>query len=330
MPAGRKHEDSKLRVDPVTNPVKLGQTMELLQPKASDALEDEKARMAAIVVALHAMLGAYTGCTKANATECNTYSAHRGDINYDADIAARDANMVAPDQHTEFIAMKKRFNHSISSLDEMYHNCTTDIADCATALAFSTSVNNIMATYENELVQLQPDAMPLSTNLLQRQTAGGDMPPTLLQTTLLHKLLTNAQKEKARREIVFVPSDSWDILDCGWSSGEPSASLYPSDGFTPNCPKIGSISCPCNSLDFDNKNGWPAAVATHLSASLSQLSWTLSLLISHSVKSYKETLIRTRLNTCVASVCSRTTRMHALRSCCRPACVQHVCSHMVT
>jgi len=168
-------------------------TVDLLQAKTHDALDDEKARVADIAVALRAMMASYIGCTQMNTTKCSTYSAQRATINYDADHAALDANEVIPDHYAAFVAMKDRFNQSVASLDEMHQNCSTNVNNCVTQLAFSTSVSSIIETYRNELAQLQPDAIPAltatltQTELLERQTAGGNVPPVLLQSTFFDK-----------------------------------------------------------------------------------------------------------------------------------------------
>jgi len=167
---------------------RFSKAVKLLQARttSSDVLDDERARLAAIVTALTAMASSYDGCTKEDNSACNTYSTHRAEIDEAANAAVLDANAIAPEQNTQFSAMKESFIQSLAGLDDMHQNCTADIAVCATTSAFETAVQHIVGAYEAELEQLQPETIP-TTELLQRQLAGGGKPPVLLQSTVQGK-----------------------------------------------------------------------------------------------------------------------------------------------
>jgi len=214
-------------------------------------------------------------------------------------------------------SMKEDFiANAIGTLDLMHAECKTS-KQCAPTAEYASKVDELVTLYHDKLETVQPAVLEDSqlANLLQRRRAGREQgAESLLQAVFWTKSppsLTDDQKSKSKREIVFDGADSWDIYDCGWSSGEPAESLYPSDGSPltdSDCGgKLGTITCPCTSptLDPQDKSGWPAAVAVILSASLANINFPVSSALAILVKEHKTELVTTMLNDCVAAVCDR-------------------------
>ena len=307
-------------------------------------LADEKAQLSSIAVALRDMSRWYAACVdyykhgiSLEENNCEKYEGSSLSAQNHADHAEKDADKVEPEHVASFRALKEDFiANAIGTLDLMHAECKTS-KQCAPTAEYASKVDEFVTLYHDKLETVQPAVLEDSqlANLLQRRHAGREQgAESLLQAVFWTKSppsLTDDQKSKSKREIVFDGADSWDIYDCGWSSGEPAESLYPSDGSLltdSDCGgKLGTITCPCTSptLDPQDKSGWPAAVAVILSDSLANINFPVSSVLAILVKAHKTELVTTMLNDCVAAVCDRTTHLPHLIVAGPCECCVHVC-----